>query len=217
MLSHGDWSSIGSHAAGGRPRTVRLPLALVLISVGTLACGRTEPISPSVGQPPRLTWSPPLVYPPEMFRAGIEGRVVLEAMIDTVGKVDMSTVRVVRSTRRIFEQPAIDMLRGSQFEPGRTTTRAIRTQIRVMDMEVSILLRTRMTALTIRGMRGSTQLLVLTMPSVPFLSFPTTWTLTALYLDSESHVPTSKEHPSRSTPVWECIGPRRMGLQTCQQ
>jgi TonB family protein len=66
-----------------------------------------------------------------MFESGVEGRVVLEAMIDTAGRVEPSTVNVVSSTRPAFERPAMEMLRNSRFLPGRTDSRSIRTQVRI--------------------------------------------------------------------------------------
>jgi TonB family protein len=132
MLSLQVMGTNGPHRNGGSRSGVSVyPPTLILAAVVSVACGQPVQISPDEGQPPRLTWSPPLVYPPEMFRSDVEGRVVLEAMIDTSGKVEPGTVSVVSSTRSSFEQPAIDMLRNSRFEPGRTLSRAIRTQVRV--------------------------------------------------------------------------------------
>jgi TonB family protein len=66
-----------------------------------------------------------------MFEAGVEGRVVLQAMIDSTGRVDPTTIKVVSATRSEFEQPAIDMLRNSLFTPSRTGTRAVPIQVRL--------------------------------------------------------------------------------------
>lgn len=120
-LSRGWWSQSRSH----------LPAAGILLTVLAAACAAPAPPPPEVGRPPQLTWSPPLAYPPAMFESGTEGRVVLQAMVDTAGNVEAGSVSVVSSTHHAFERPAIEMLRNSRFVPGSTPTRAIRTQIRV--------------------------------------------------------------------------------------
>jgi TonB family protein len=66
-----------------------------------------------------------------MFEGGVEGRVVVQAVVDTTGRVEPGTIEVVRATRSEFERPAVDMLRISRFTPGRSDTRAIQMLVRV--------------------------------------------------------------------------------------
>ena len=120
--SSGRWSR--SHL---RP----LCLAPLLPAVLSLSCAKTEQVAPEAGLPPQLAWTPPLAYPPAMFETGVEGRVVLEAIVDSTGRVEPSTIEVVSTTRSEFEQPAIDMLRNSRFTPSRTGARAVRIQVRL--------------------------------------------------------------------------------------
>jgi len=84
---------------------------------GACASGPREELGPVT--PPAKLWSPPLAYPPTMFVAGIEGEVLLQALVDSTGHVVPSSVRVVRSSNAAFDGPAAAMLRGTRFRPAR--------------------------------------------------------------------------------------------------
>lgn len=64
-------------------------------------------------------------YPFEMRRAGIEGEVVVEFIVDTNG--DVRNPFVVRSTQREFEAAAIQAVSKWKFRPGRRGGRAVNT------------------------------------------------------------------------------------------
>lgn len=57
-------------------------------------------------------------YPAMLRQAGIEGAVMLAFVIDDEGRVDATSIDVVESTNRAFEDPAIDVVAGSFFTPG---------------------------------------------------------------------------------------------------
>src|SRR5205823_4375738 len=50
-----------------------------------------------VEERPELLSAPPPVYPPLLRQAGIQGRVVLRAIVDTTGRVEPTSVRIVKS------------------------------------------------------------------------------------------------------------------------
>ncbi|KPJ84441.1 MAG: hypothetical protein AMS18_16810, partial [Gemmatimonas sp. SG8_17] len=109
----------------------RLPVCLVCITLLLpLSCGQPAHWLPENTEPPELVWSPPLAYPPELSKAGITGRVVLEAMVDTAGRVEPGSIEVVASSRAAFEPPAIEMLRNSRFRPGRNQAGPLRMLVR---------------------------------------------------------------------------------------
>ena len=55
---------------------------------------------------------------PEMLRsAGIDGRVVVQFTVDTVGRVDMASVRILSSTHDLFTRSVLDALRRFRFQP----------------------------------------------------------------------------------------------------
>lgn len=64
-------------------------------------------------------------YPFEMRRAGIEGEVVVEFIVDTNG--DVRNPFVVRSTQREFEAAAIQAVSKWKFRPGRRGGRDVNT------------------------------------------------------------------------------------------
>lgn len=79
-------------------------------------------------RPERL--SGPLPRYPEMLRqAGIEGSVMLEFVIDTTGRVEESSIKVLQSTNRAFEGPAKDVIRRSLYRPGRVRGQAVRVLV----------------------------------------------------------------------------------------
>jgi len=79
-------------------------------------------------RPERL--SGPLARYPEMLRqAGIEGFVLLEFVIDTSGRVEEATLKVLQSTNRAFEGPARVVIRQSLYRPGRVRGQAVRVLV----------------------------------------------------------------------------------------
>ncbi len=79
-------------------------------------------------RPERL--SGPLPRYPEMLRqAGIEGVVLLEFVIDTSGRVEAESVKVLQSTNRAFEGPAKTVIERSLYRPGRVRGQAVRVLV----------------------------------------------------------------------------------------
>ncbi len=81
-------------------------------------------------QPVVISFSPP-EYPDQLRQAGIQGRVIVECIIDTAGLPEPSSIRVVQSTNRGFNLAAVAALRRARFRPAREIGRAIRVQINV--------------------------------------------------------------------------------------
>ena len=69
---------------------------------------------------------------PKLLRpAGTQGRVVLEAVIDTLGHVEPGSVLVVESAHPAFVAPAQHSLLTSLFRPARVQGRAVRVRVRL--------------------------------------------------------------------------------------
>jgi protein TonB len=66
-------------------------------------------------------------YPYEMSRAGINGDVVVEFIINTSG--DVIDTRVVRSSHREFEVPAMQAVAKWKFKPGRKGGRPVNVRV----------------------------------------------------------------------------------------
>jgi len=65
-------------------------------------------------------------YPKPMEAVGIEGRVAFEFVIDTTGKVEPTSIRVLESTHEAFEAAARTALTGAIFRPARLSGRPVR-------------------------------------------------------------------------------------------
>jgi len=82
-------------------------------------------------EPPELLAAPLPAYPEPLRRAAVTGRVVIEAVIDTVGRAEAGTIRVVTSAHRMFEAAAREAVRRALFRPARAGGRAVRALVRV--------------------------------------------------------------------------------------
>lgn len=69
-------------------------------------------------------------YPEALRAAGIAGRVVVQAVIDTLGRAEPG-VMVVESSHAGFEAPALDYVRRAVFRPARVHGRPVRVLIRL--------------------------------------------------------------------------------------
>jgi TonB family protein len=68
-------------------------------------------------EPAAVLSQPPAQYPAALQSVGWEGRVLLEFVIDTTGRVQPNGVKVVESTYPVFETEARRVLAGSMFRP----------------------------------------------------------------------------------------------------
>jgi TonB family protein len=76
--------------------------------------------------------SGPLPVYPELFRqAGIEGRVILEARVDSTGRVQRASISVISATHPGFVEPARQALIATLFRPARVNGRAVLMLVRV--------------------------------------------------------------------------------------
>jgi len=87
-------------------------------------CQMPWPIEPFIGGPipdvfPVLVRMPLPQRPDAMRRAGIEGRVVVKALVNTQGRVEPSSILVLRTTDVEFVAPARRALSAALFRPAR--------------------------------------------------------------------------------------------------
>lgn len=94
--------------------------------------GGTGPVPVSLVQdPPVLLSAPVPTYPAELRAAGVAGVVVVQVVVDTTGRPEPGTLRVVRSTNDGFDPAAAAAIRGALFRPGRIWGRAVRVLVQV--------------------------------------------------------------------------------------
>ncbi len=79
-----------------------------------------------VEEKPYLLSGPPPVYPPLLKQAGIHGRVVVRAVIDTTGRVDPGSIKIVRSPNPGFDEPTRRWVLKALFRPARIHGQAVR-------------------------------------------------------------------------------------------
>lgn len=85
----------------------------------------------AVQEQPRLLGAPAVTYPAPLLLARISGRVVVEAVIDTTGGVEESSIRVIESTDPRFNEAAKRYAGGARFSPGRVAGRAVRVRFQI--------------------------------------------------------------------------------------
>ena len=85
-----------------------------------------------VEERPALLSAPAPVYPPLLKQAGIQGRVILPAVIDTTGRVEPASVRIMKSSHPAFDQPTKDWVLKALFRPARLHGRGVRVSIHLV-------------------------------------------------------------------------------------
>jgi len=84
-----------------------------------------------VEEKPSVLSGPQLVYPDLLKQAGIQGRVLVQAVIDTSGRAEVSTVKIIQSPNPGFDQAARNYVLKALFRPARVHGRAVRVLINV--------------------------------------------------------------------------------------
>jgi TonB family protein len=81
-----------------------------------------------VEKPVRLVWTPP-AYPPLLRLAGIQGVVIVEAIIDTTGRAEPNSVKIVKSPHPGFDQSVQRAILDSRWRPSRVNGKPVRMLI----------------------------------------------------------------------------------------
>lgn len=101
--------------------------------IATGIVGGTGPVSTTetfveaeVDDPVRPIDIPRPKYPPVLQQAGIAGSVDVQYVVDTLGKAEPQSWRVLRSTNKAFEEPAREAIMAGSFKPARIRGQAVR-------------------------------------------------------------------------------------------
>jgi protein TonB len=84
-----------------------------------------------VEERPELISHPPVHYPEILKQAGIDGHVVVEAIIDTTGHAERGSIKILSTTNQLFEQPSREVVAASVYRPGKISGRAVRVRVQV--------------------------------------------------------------------------------------
>jgi protein TonB len=86
----------------------------------------------SVDEPPALVSHPEIRYPDVLRQAGIEGRVMVEAVLDTLGRAEAGSTRIAGGTgTALFEQEALRVVLASRYRAARVDGHPVRVRIQV--------------------------------------------------------------------------------------
>jgi TonB family protein len=82
-------------------------------------------------EPPELLVGGRLHYPRALREAGIEGRIIVEAVIDTLGRTEAGSLRVLGGGHAGLAAAAVRYVRRALFRPARVGGRPVRVRIRL--------------------------------------------------------------------------------------
>ncbi len=82
-----------------------------------------------VEERPEVLSGPSLQYPDLLRQASIQGRVIVQAIIDTTGRAEPQSIKVIQSPNPGFDQPAKNYVLRALFRPARVHGRAVRVLI----------------------------------------------------------------------------------------
>ncbi len=112
--------------------TTESPMPLSTQNVEGISRDRDVRISQLFSSEGPEALSGPLPSYPELLRqAGIQGRVVLEATVDTTGRVEPVSVTIISATNPAFVEPARQALLATLFRPAEVGGRATRMRVRI--------------------------------------------------------------------------------------
>src|SRR5437879_5905605 len=82
-----------------------------------------------VEERPEVLSGPQLQYPDLLRQAGVQGRVLVQAIIDTSGRAEPPSVKIIQSPNPGFDQPAKNYVLRALFRPARVHGRAARVLV----------------------------------------------------------------------------------------
>jgi len=95
-----------------------------------VATGLGAPSATGVDEQPAVSTHPAIRYAPEMQALRIGGTVIVEATLDTTGRVMAGSVRIVQTPNPVFNEEARRVVSAATYRPARMGGKAVRTIIR---------------------------------------------------------------------------------------
>jgi TonB family protein len=84
-----------------------------------------------VEEKPSVLSGPTAPYPELLKQAGIQGRVLVQAIIDTSGRAEPNSIRIIQSPNPVFDPGSRSYVLHALFRPARVHGRAVRVLIQV--------------------------------------------------------------------------------------
>ena len=101
------------------------------ISTGMVPTGNEVFMEAIVEEKPAVLSGPTPQYPELLRQAGIQGRVMVQAVIDTLGRAEANSVKVLQSPNPGFDQSAKTYVLKTLFRPARVHGRAVRVLVQL--------------------------------------------------------------------------------------
>jgi len=87
--------------------------------------------APVVDQKPQVLSGPQLWYPEQLRQAGVTGRVLMAAIVDTAGRIEPGSIKILTSPHDGLTREARRYLEGAKIRPARIGGQPVRTCIEV--------------------------------------------------------------------------------------
>ena len=101
------------------------------LATGIVPTGNEVFMEAIVEEKPSVLSGPQPQYPELLRQAGIQGRVMVQAIIDTTGRAEPPSLKVISSPNPGFDQPAKTYVLKALFRPARVHGRAVRVLINI--------------------------------------------------------------------------------------
>jgi TonB family protein len=88
-------------------------------------------IEAEVDERPEIVWGPALEYPQDLRERGIQGHVVVQAIIDQGGRVEPESIKFIESPNSGFEGPVRDYMLRAEFHPAKYKGRRVRVLVNI--------------------------------------------------------------------------------------
>lgn len=80
------------------------------------------PATPTAGAAPR--------YPESLLSEGVEGRVIVQFVVDTLGYVELGSLKVIQTDHELFSEAVNNALQSMRFLPAEISHRKVRQSVR---------------------------------------------------------------------------------------
>ena len=91
-----------------------------------------------VTEKPRLLKGPSLAYPERLRRAGVTGRVLVGAVLDTTGRAESGSIKIIDTPHEDFSREARRYVQRAVFQPARIGDRPTRVCVQIpIDFKIS--------------------------------------------------------------------------------
>lgn len=88
-------------------------------------------LAEQIREPPHIESMGAFEYPEDLRQMGLEGTVVLQVIVDSTGRADPKSIKVISATNPGFSAAAIEAVRKTRFRPGRLNGHALRVLLAV--------------------------------------------------------------------------------------